>query len=92
MLTSVMVAIDFIHSSGYICYQKKITTIYNVCILCAIITESMVKTYILHTELAYGVIHQDCEVIDRYPHISVSPTTLVWPVLVTFVLQRDDIH
>lgn len=52
----------------------------------------MVKTYVLHTELAYGVIHQDCEVIDCYPHISVSPTTLVWPVLVTFVLQRDDIH
>lgn len=52
----------------------------------------MVETYILHTELAYSVVHQDSEVIDCYPHISIRPATLVWPVLVTLVLQRDDIH
>ena len=46
------------------------------------------QTYILHTELAYGVVHQDGEVLDGHADVPVGPAALVRPVLVALVLER----
>lgn len=50
------------------------------------------ETHILYTELANGVVHQDSEVFNCHPHIPICPTALIWPVLVTLVLERGDNH
>lgn len=47
-------------------------------------------THILYTELAYGVVHQDGNILYSHSYIPVRPAALVWPVLVTFVLKGDN--
>ena len=49
-------------------------------------------TYILHTKLAYGIVHKDCEVFHDHTDIPISPTTLVRPVLVTFILGKQQLQ
>lgn len=50
------------------------------------------NTYVLDTELAYGVIHEDSEVFNRHPHVPVHPAALIRPVLVTLVLHNTVFH
>jgi len=56
------------------------------------ITQAQPETYILYTELANSIVHQDSEVFDCHPHIPIGPTALVWPVLVAFVLKKISVH
>lgn len=48
------------------------------------------KTYILHAEFAYRVVHQHGDVLHCDPHIPIRPAPLVGPVLVTLVLKQKN--
>lgn len=51
---------------------------------------TLLETYILYAELAYGVVHEDGEVFYCHPHIPIGPAALIWPVLITLVLRGDN--
>lgn len=44
------------------------------------------NVYRMDAELADGVIHQDHAVLYTHPDVPISPTALVWPVLVALLL------
>lgn len=46
-------------------------------------------THKLHAELPDGVVHQHSEVLHRHTHAAVRPTALLWPVLVTLILETQ---
>lgn len=69
---------------------RQVSVIFYEFLLINITKQTVLETYILYTELAYGVVHQDSEIFYSHPHIPIGPTALIWPVLETFVLWRQD--
>lgn len=69
-----------LNQTGYMTSHKQRTNSMN--------HTALLETHILYAELAYGVIHQHCEVFHCHSHIPICPTALIRPVLVTLVLRE----
>ncbi len=65
--------------------QTRITAADTISLAC-------VQTYILHTEFAYGVVHQSCKVFHSNTNVSVRPASLIRPILITLILQSKTQH